>query len=55
MNDFSNWLTVALGETALADKIQRLDPYTHTLEGLRRRIMTLVSKRIAEQETHAGP
>lgn len=44
VNDFSVWLETALGETELAKKIARLDPYTHTLEALREKIMGLVKK-----------
>lgn len=41
-NDFSLWLETSLGETELAKKIARLDPYTYTLEGLRAKIIGLV-------------
>ena len=44
-NDFSFWLN-ALGETSLAEQIERLDPYTHTIEELRTRIVRLAEKRI---------
>jgi hypothetical protein len=40
-NDFSRWFRDQ-GKTVLADQIQRLDPYTQTLEGLRKRIVDLV-------------
>jgi len=42
-NDFSRWFRDQ-GRTALADEIQKLDPYTYTLEGLRKRILELVEK-----------
>jgi hypothetical protein len=45
-NDFSFWLESELGETALARSIARLDPYTHTLEGLRTQILGLVRQRL---------
>jgi hypothetical protein len=45
-NDFSEWLE-AQGETDLAEAIARLDPYTHTLEGLRQRIVQLVRRRLS--------
>ncbi len=45
-NDFSNWLDDSLGEKELAGKIAQLDPYTHTLEGLRKRILALVRRRL---------
>jgi hypothetical protein len=42
-NDFSRWFR-GLGETQLANETRSLDPYSHTLEGLRQRIVTLVKK-----------
>ncbi len=47
-NDFSYWLESALGEKDLADRISRLDPYTHTMERLRRTIVRLVEARIRQ-------
>lgn len=47
-NDFSNWLTNELDEKGLAKAVSKLDPYTHTLEGLRERIIELVENRIHE-------
>ncbi|RKY38849.1 MAG: hypothetical protein DRP76_03955 [Candidatus Omnitrophota bacterium] len=40
-NDFSCWLR-DLGHKELADRISKLDPYTYTLEGLRKKIINLV-------------
>ncbi len=41
-NDFSRWFrTLSLVE--LADEVTRLDPYSYTLEGLRKRLIILVS------------
>ncbi len=51
MNDFSYWLT-DLGEKALAKEIERLDPYSQTMEDLRTRIIRLIEKRI-QQESYA--
>lgn len=42
-NDFSNWFR-GLGKVELAEEVSRLDPYTYTLEGLRKRIINLVEK-----------
>jgi len=44
-NDFSCWLERDLGEHDLAAAIRRLDPYTHTMEGLRQRLVSLVERR----------
>lgn len=42
-NDFSCWLRDS-GFKELADKISRLDPYTYTLEGLRKKIITIIKE-----------
>jgi len=42
-NDFSAWFR-GLGQNELADKVQSFDPYAHTLEGLRKRIIILVKQ-----------
>ncbi|MGH7197509.1 MAG: DUF5752 family protein [Candidatus Omnitrophota bacterium] len=49
MNDFSNWLLNNLGEPELAKKIDKLDPYTVTLEGLRDKIIHLIEKRLEKE------
>lgn len=41
-NDFSNWIEHSLGDKELADEISKLDPYTHTLEELRKKILSLI-------------
>ncbi|MDD5018829.1 MAG: DUF5752 family protein [Candidatus Omnitrophica bacterium] len=46
-NDFSNWLETSLQEKGLAARIARLDPYTYTLDGLRKTILQIVEKRLA--------
>lgn len=51
VNDFSFWLN-AMGHAELAQQIQRLDPYFHTMEGLRSRILTLLEKKMAQEEVH---
>lgn len=42
-NDFTMWFR-RIGETRLAEEARRLDPYTHTLEGLRQKIIQLIDK-----------
>lgn len=46
-NDFSRWLEHELDESDLARAIRRLDPYTHTMEGLRQRLLLLIERRTA--------
>jgi hypothetical protein len=50
VNDFSYWLDTELDEKALAKAISKLDPYTQTLEGLRRKITRLLQARLSEEE-----
>jgi len=50
VNDFSLWFERELGEAALARAVERLDPYTRTMEGLRRKIAGLVEDRLRELE-----
>lgn len=45
-NDFSNWIEHSLGDKKLADMFARLDPYTQTLEGLRKSLIQMVQNRI---------
>ena len=48
-NDFSEWCRTC-GEPELAKAIARLDPYTHTLDGLRKEVVRLVRQRLRETE-----
>ncbi|MBI5240258.1 MAG: hypothetical protein HY926_07275 [Elusimicrobia bacterium] len=48
VNDFSHWFKNQLGDEALAAKVANLDPYTQTLEGLRRRILGIIAARLQE-------
>lgn len=43
-NDFSNWIETSLGDKELAGKILKLDPYTYTLEDLRKTIIRIIEK-----------
>jgi len=42
-NDFSLWFK-SLGKPELAEGVRQLDPYSHTLEGLRKRILVMVKR-----------
>lgn len=46
-NDFSNWIENSIGDKKLADELAALDPYTRTLEDLRRTILNIIRKRLA--------
>jgi hypothetical protein len=43
-NDFSRWLKDR-GELAIAREISKLDPYSYTLEGLRKKIISLMDNK----------
>jgi hypothetical protein len=45
-NDFSRWIEDSIGDKWLADRIAALDPYTHTLEDLRKTIIRIIERRI---------
>jgi hypothetical protein len=47
-NDFSNWFE-AIGHKDLAAEVARLDPYTMTLEGLRKSLVQKVERHVAHQ------
>jgi len=46
-NDFSNWIENSIGDRELAEDISKLDPYTHTLEELRKVIIKIIEKRLS--------
>ena len=41
-NDFSLWIETSIGDTELAQRISRLDPYTYTMEDLRKTIVKII-------------
>ena len=46
-NDFSLWIEASIGDKNLAKEISNLDPYTRTLEDLRKKIIQIIEKRIS--------
>jgi len=46
VNDFSHWIDTSCARPDLAQELARLDPYTHTLEGLRKKIIQLIENQI---------
>ena len=42
-NDLSRWLEDDLGLDDMAQAIRTLDPYTHTMEGIRQRLLQVVT------------
>lgn len=47
-NDFSFWLGTSLNEAELARRIMSLDPYTYTMEDLRKKLIEIVEGRIRD-------
>lgn len=46
-NDFSYWIESSIGDKKLADEIARLDPYTRTLENLRKTLIKIIERNIS--------
>jgi len=46
-NDFSFWIENSLGDKKLANSISSFDPYTSTLEDLRKKIIRIIERKIA--------
>lgn len=46
-SDFSCWIDTSIGDKLLADKISELDPYTYTLEELRKSVIKIIEKRLS--------
>jgi hypothetical protein len=51
-NDFSQWLAEELSMPKLADKVNRIDIYTSTLEGVRRSMLRILEAGLASPEAH---
>ena len=48
VDDFSHWFRTEFGDEQVGREISRLDPYSYTLEGLRRRIIRIIEGRLGE-------
>ncbi|MGE5197394.1 MAG: DUF5752 family protein [Deltaproteobacteria bacterium] len=46
-NDFSNWIENNIQDKKLAYEISRLDPYTYTMESLRKTVIEIIEKKIS--------
>lgn len=53
IDDFSNWFATQFNDKEIHKSISRLDPYSYTLEGLRRRIIRILEQRIGEIQSNA--
>jgi len=46
-NDFSHWIATSVMDRQLAEKISNLDPYTRTLDDLRKTLIEIIRERIS--------
>jgi len=49
-NDFSHWIDTSIGDKALANAISHLDPYTYTLEDLRKAVIRIVEGHLGKKD-----
>lgn len=54
MNDFSAWLMDALEKKELAEKLMQIDPFVHSLEGIRDRIVDVLEEEVRLDMETAG-
>jgi len=45
-NDFSQWIKASFGDEDIARDISRLDPYTYTMENLRKKLIATIKRKI---------
>jgi hypothetical protein len=53
-SDFAIWVEEVLGLKALADRIERIDSYMYSLEGLRAKILSLCDQELGGGGRHHG-
>jgi hypothetical protein len=53
-NDFSQWFDEKLGKKDLAEKLRFIDPFMHSLEGIRDRIAAMVEEAVRQDMESAG-
>ncbi len=54
MNDFSQWFLGSLGKKELAEKLMVIDPFVHSMEGIRERIVAAVEEEVQQDMETAG-
>jgi hypothetical protein len=53
-DDFSTWFEEALGKTDLAQQVRAIDPFMHSLEGIRERVAGAVEEEVRRDMEAAG-
>ena len=54
MNDFSQWIADSLGKKELAEKLMAIDPFVHSLDGIRERIVAAIENEVRLDMESAG-
>lgn len=54
MNDFSQWIADSQGKKELAEKLMAIDPFVHSLEGIRDRIVAAIEDEVRMDMETAG-
>jgi hypothetical protein len=54
MNDFSQWIADSLGKKELAERLMAIDPFVHSLEGIRDRIVAALEDEVRQDMETAG-
>ncbi len=54
MNDFSQWLETAQGKKDAAEKLMAIDPFVHSMEGIRGRIVAVLEEEVKKDMETAG-
>jgi hypothetical protein len=53
-NDFSQWFEAEMGKKDLAEKLRFIDPFMHSLEGIRERITAALEEAVRQDMESAG-
>jgi hypothetical protein len=53
-DDFSTWFEATLGKSDLAKRVRAIDPFMHSLEGIRERIAEAVEEEVKKDMESAG-
>jgi hypothetical protein len=49
VDDFSKWVDEVAGAYKLAEKIRAIDPFMHTIEGIRERLVELTEQALRQE------
>lgn len=49
VDDFSKWIEEVIGLKEMADKIQKIDPFMHNMEGIREHLIEIIEEGLRQQ------